>query len=65
VDLKIDLPDTLDLGHQHIVALRTGAAPGWIAYPRRVATVARRGDLQYPADRLDPVGRAMRIDEIV
>lgn len=42
----------------------SGAAPTRLTQQRRVPPVARRGDLQDLADRLDPEGTAMLVDEI-
>jgi hypothetical protein len=48
---------------QNLIAFRTGAAFGRVAKQRRMASVARRGNPQDLADRLDPEGVAMLIDE--
>jgi hypothetical protein len=57
------LPDTLDLGPQMFIAYRTSAAARRIAKLCSMAPVARRGNPQDLADRLDPEGVAMLIDE--
>ncbi len=44
--------------------VRPGAAFVRLAQQRCVPSIARRGDLQYLADRLDPEGVAMLVDEI-
>lgn len=46
------------------VAAHSGAALVRLTQQRRVPPVARRGDLQDPADRLDPEGGKMLVDEI-
>lgn len=63
VDLHVGPPDTLDLGLQDLIAFGTSAAFGRITKLRSMASVARRGDPQYLADRLDPEGVAMLINE--
>ena len=65
VDLHVGLPDALDLRHQDLVALSAGAALCRLAPQRCMAPISRRGDLQYLADRLDPVGIAMLVDEVL
>jgi hypothetical protein len=57
------LPDTLDLGPQMFIAYRTSAAARRIAKLCSMASVTRRGNPQDLADRLDPEGVAMLIDE--
>ena len=63
VDLKIGLPDVFDRGYQSLIAFGALTAQGWNAYPRGMAPIARRGDLQDFADRLDPVQVPVLIDE--
>ncbi len=63
IDLHVGLPDALDLGLQNLIAFGAGAAFGRIAKLRSMASVARRGNPQDLADRLDPEGVAMLIDE--
>lgn len=63
VDLHIGLPDTLDLRLQKLVAFGADAASGRISKLCSMTSVTRRGNLQDLADRLDPKGVAMLIDE--
>jgi hypothetical protein len=60
---RISLPDALDLGPQKLIAFRAGSVPRRIAKPCCITPVARRGNPQDLADRLDPEGVAMLIDE--
>jgi hypothetical protein len=55
VDLKVGSPDALDVLHQGLIASGTWAAQCRRALPSHTVSVARRGNLQHPADRLDPV----------
>src|SRR5487761_2752763 len=64
VDLHMGLPDPLYLRHQALIAQSACTAQGWVALLRRMAPIPRRGDPQDLADRLDPVGVAMPVDEI-
>jgi hypothetical protein len=61
--MHVGLPDALYRRHEGTVALRPGAAPVRLAQQRRVPPIARRGDLQDLADRLDPEGVTMLVDE--
>ncbi len=63
IDLQVGLPDALDLRHQHLVTPHSLAALFRIAPQGNMAPVARRGNLQLPADRLDPEGITMLVDE--
>src|SRR5690606_1443090 len=63
VHLHVGLPNTLDMRHKHVIALRTRTAKGRITRLRRMTPVSRRGDLQNLADRLDPKLIAMPIDK--
>ncbi|KVT03825.1 hypothetical protein WT24_25655 [Burkholderia sp. MSMB1078WGS] len=63
MDLHVGLPDTLDLRLQKLIAFRAGAAFRRIAKLCCMASVARRGNPQDLADRLDPEGVAMLINE--
>ena len=63
VDLHVGLPHTLDLRPQTFITDCANRAPRRITKPRGMASVARRGDPQDLADRLDPEGVAMLIDE--
>ena len=64
VDLQVGLPDPFDLRHQDLVASGPRAAQLRPALSGRMAPIARRGDLQHLADRLDPVHVAMLVDEV-
>src|SRR5258708_39155356 len=63
VDLHVGLPDTLDLRPQALITYCTGTAPRRIAKLHSMAPVARRGNPRDLADRLDPEGVALLIDE--
>ena len=65
VDLQVGLPDTFDLGHQHLIAPYSLATLFRIAPQGNVAPVAGRGNLQLPADWLDPKGITMFVDETI
>ena len=54
VDLHIALPDSIDLGHQCFVAFGAIAPVLRGARKCRMSSIARRGDLQDLADRLNP-----------
>src|SRR5690606_21358082 len=62
VNLQVGLPDAVDMGHQEVIPLGSFAAQLRIALTGRMAPVSRRGNLQYFADRLDPVSIPMLID---
>lgn len=57
------MPYALNLWDQYRIVPGTCAAQCRIALRRSMTTVAGRGDLQYLADRLNPVGVAMLVDE--
>jgi hypothetical protein len=63
VDAEVLCMNTRDLRAQLGVASGAGRGPGGIAAARDVGVVRRRGDRQNPADRLDPVDRAVIVDE--
>ncbi|MNX85066.1 hypothetical protein D3C86_1168920 [compost metagenome] len=63
IDLHVGLPDALDMRDQNIVTPGSGTAQGGIAPLRRVTPIARRGDPQHLADRLDPEAVAVLVDE--
>ena len=63
VDLHVGLPNTLDVGQQGRIALRTRRQQLGIAGPGHVSPVGRWGNLQCPANRLDPKAAAMLVDE--
>ncbi len=57
------MPDTLNLRHQGIITLGTRRAQRRIVLYRNMTAITGRGNLQHLADRLDPVGVAMPVDE--
>src|SRR5690606_3089342 len=63
VGMHVGVPDTLDRPHQFSITLGARTAQFRMTLPCRMAPVARRGDLQSLADRLDPVQMPMLIDE--
>jgi hypothetical protein len=54
IDLQVGSMDSLDLIDQDGIALGSLRHERRVAHPCRVAPVARRGNLQRLADRLDP-----------
>ena len=65
VDLHVGVPDALDLRRQHLIAAHSSATPLRISAKRGMSSIPRRGDLQHLADRLDPVGAAVLVDEAI
>ena len=63
VDGEVVREDAGDLGLQLQVALGSSRQLAGIAPLRHVLAIGRRGDRQHLADRLDPVGLAVIIDE--
>jgi hypothetical protein len=63
VDLHVGLPDAFNLRHKHLVTVSTRTALMGRAQQRRMPTICRRGNLQDLAERLDPIGIAVLIDE--
>jgi hypothetical protein len=63
VDLKVGMPELLDLRHRFGISQRSLAQQGRIPGARCMSTVGRRGNLQDFADRLDPVDGAVPVDE--
>ena len=63
VDLEVLVEHTPDFAAQRGVASNAGRRFFRLAPPRRRFVVGRRGDRQNLADRLDPVGLAMIVDE--
>jgi hypothetical protein len=63
IDLHVALSDALDLGLQERIAFGSRTQPRRIAQLCSVAPIARRGNPQDCADRLDPEGAAMLIDK--
>ena len=64
IDLHVGFPDALDLGRRCLVALNMCTAPLGVAPKGCVPSISRRGDLQNSADRLNPVGVAVLVDEV-
>ena len=62
-DLAVFIPHPLDLRTQPGIPDRSVGKPGRISFPGLVLVIGRRGDLQMLADRLDPVFRALFVDE--
>src|SRR3990167_3024010 len=65
VNLHIGLPDLLDFGHQGVIRLGACTAQFRFVLARSMAPIHGRGNLQYLADRLDPVGVAMLVHKIL
>jgi hypothetical protein len=63
IDLEVFTPEALNLGAERLVATLASRAPGRIRLTRGLLVIGRRGDRQYLADRLDPVGLAVGVDE--
>jgi hypothetical protein len=63
VDLEIRLKDSSDLDAQRGIAPAPGRGFLRLAALRYMHVARRRGDLQQPADRLDPERCAMLVDE--
>ena len=64
VDLHVvDLPDLFDMRNQLGISLGASAAQRRIALLSNASPIPGRGDLQNPADRLDPEPIAMLVDE--
>src|ERR687885_1197899 len=63
IDPEVLVEHALDLALEHLVSFGPLGAPGRIAALGGVLVVSGRGDRQHPADRLDPVGLTMRVDE--
>lgn len=63
VDLYIGLPDPFSLRAQHPVTPSPSTAFVRLAQQRRTPPIRRRGNLQDLAERLDPKGSAMLVNE--
>jgi hypothetical protein len=63
VDAEVRIEYAPDVGLQDEVAPGPGRQPGRVGAPGDMGAVRRRGDRQHLADRLDPVGPAMVVDE--
>jgi hypothetical protein len=64
VDGEVFVEDAAHLRSQIVVALRAVWTPLGVTPPTAVLVVRRRGDRQHGADRLDPVGVSMLVDEV-
>ena len=63
IDAQIRIPDPFNVRAQERVALCSGWQPQNVPPSGRVPPIARRGNLQRSADRLDPEALTMRVDE--
>jgi hypothetical protein len=63
VDPEVGRVHSPDLLHEHLVLPSPGRGPGRIGTLRNMGVVGRRSDPQHSADRLDPVDRAVIVDE--
>ena len=63
IDTKVLPEHALDLNLQICVAAEPVGQTGGISAPGDMGMIGRRGDRQNPADRLDPVGLTMIVDE--
>ena len=63
IDTKVLLEHPPDLDLQISVAADPVGQAGGIGAPGEMGMISRRGDRQNPADRLDPVGLTMIVDE--
>src|SRR5512144_2107209 len=64
VDLKVLVVHPADRLRELEVASGPGWQPGWVRLPGLVFVIARWGDRQHRADRLDPIAVAILIDEL-
>jgi hypothetical protein len=60
---RYGLPYTLNFWHQNLIVPDPRATYRRIALCCSISPISGRGDLQYFADRLDPVGVAIPVDE--
>jgi hypothetical protein len=63
VDVEVRLEHALDLDHQRRVAPGPCRQLAEVGTPRGMGMVRRRGDRQHSADRLNPVGIAVLVEE--
>ena len=63
VDLQVGVPHTLNLRHQHRIALGSQRAQAWLPLTCGMKPVRGWGNLQDAADRLDPKLLAVLVDE--
>lgn len=63
IHLPVGMPDALNMRHQPTITLGTFTAEFGMPLPCCMTSVARRGNLQNLADRLDPVLAPVRIDK--
>jgi hypothetical protein len=64
VDTHVDDPDAFNLWSQFIVSMRSRRSQARVTLPGSMASISRRGDLHHFADRLDPEGIAMQVNEL-
>lgn len=64
VDLRVGLPDALDVGRQFRIALGTLAQSPGAMLLRCIPPVPGPGDLQHFTDRLNPMRVAVLVDEL-
>ena len=63
IDLEVFAPDALNLSTEHLIPAQASRQPVGVALAGGMFVVGRRGDRQYLADRLDPAGLAVVVDE--
>jgi hypothetical protein len=63
VDVEVRLEHAPDLDHQRRVRASPSRQLAGISLPRGMGVIGRRGDRQHAADRLDPVGLPVIVDE--
>jgi len=61
--LEVFLEHTPDLDRQDCITLGPCRQPAGIGLARGMGMIGRRGHRQHAADRLDPVGGAVIVDE--
>lgn len=64
IDLPVGLPHAFNLRHQDLITPDPGAATLWVIPKRHLPSIARWGDLQDFADRLDPMRVTVCINEV-
>src|ERR1700682_3515850 len=63
IDAEVLLEHPLNFWLQGVIPSRSRRQPGRIGAPGGMRMVGRWGDRQHPADRLDPIRRAVIVDE--
>src|SRR5574344_2534368 len=63
VDREVFAPDALNLGTERLIPAQASRPPFRVGLAGGMLVVGRRGNRQYLADRLDPVGLAVVVDE--